>query len=52
MRGKNPTRGQRKILVKNNLNPKNWLVVKHPSNNELVVKSRDTGELMTLTLVG
>lgn len=49
MKGKNPTRAQRKIIEKNDLDPKDWLVVKNPSH-EIAIVHRGTGEVKTYNL--
>lgn len=50
MKGKNPTRAQRKIIEGVRLNPNNWLVLKNPSH-ELVLQHRDTNSIKTIKLV-
>jgi len=47
MKGKKPTREQKKIIEKNNLNPREWLVLKNPTG-VLVVQHRDSKEELTL----
>ena len=47
MKGKVPTRQQRKIIEANKLDPRDWLVMKNPTG-ELHIKHRTTGECKTL----
>lgn len=48
MKGKNPTRFQRKILEKSRLNPSNWLILKNPTG-ELVIQNKITGKIRTVS---
>ena len=45
--GKKPTAKQRKLMQKNALDPKEWLVCKDTST-ELVIVHRDKGEQRTI----
>lgn len=49
MKGKNPTRSQRKIIEKNDLDARDWLVVKNLSHGIAIVH-RGTGEVKTFNL--
>lgn len=47
--GKKPTRSQRQLLEKNNLDTNTWLVVKHTST-EFVVVNPETNEIRSISL--
>lgn len=47
IRGKNPTREERKILVREKLDTYTWLIQSH-TPTELKVIHRETGEVKTL----
>ncbi len=47
MKGKNPTRQQKKIMEKAGLNPYDWLVLKNPTNT-LVIRHREKGVTETI----
>ena len=49
MKGKNPTRQQKKILQGRRLNPNNWLVLKNPTN-ELHIQHRETKSIRVLSI--
>lgn len=49
MKGKKPTRVQKKIMIGEGLNPLDWLVLKNPSD-ELVIINRLSNEEKTIKL--
>lgn len=49
MKGKKPTRQQKKILQDTKLNPNNWLVLKNPTN-ELHIQNRETKRIRIINL--
>lgn len=49
IRGKKPTREERKIIESNDLNTYMWLVKIH-TTNELKLIHKDTGEIKVITL--
>lgn len=51
MKGKKPTRQQKKILQERRLNPDNWLILKIcPKERELYIKNRLTNTLRKILL--
>ena len=50
MKGKNPTRAQRKIMEGLGLNTSEWLVLKNPPH-EIVLQYKKTNSVMTFKLV-
>ena len=49
MKGKNPTRQQKKIMQERKLNPDEWLVLKNPST-ELHIQHRETKKIKILDI--
>lgn len=49
MKGRKPTREQKKILEKKGLNPYDWLVLKNPTDS-LVVQHKEKGSIETIKL--
>ena len=49
MKGKNPTREQKKIMQERRLNPYEWLVLKNPST-ELHIQNRESKEVKIIYL--
>lgn len=49
MKGKKPTRQQKKIMKERRLNPDNWLVLKNPTN-ELHIQHRENKKIKILQL--
>lgn len=49
MKGKNPTREQKKIMQENKLNPYEWLVLKNPPT-ELHIQHRESKEVKIIYL--
>lgn len=49
MKGKKPTRQQKKIMNERRLNPDNWLVLKNPTN-ELHIQHRENKKIKILPL--
>lgn len=47
--GKKPTREERKILEKNNIDTYSWLIKSH-TTKEIKLIHRETGEIKTITL--
>lgn len=51
MKGKKPTRQQKKLLQEKRLNPNNWLVLKYcPKEKEIHIKNRLTNTLRKIHL--
>ncbi len=48
MKGKNPTRQQKKIMQERRLNPNNWLVSKNPTS-ELHIQHRESKKIKILS---
>ena len=51
MKGKNPTRQQKKIMQERRLNPDEWLVLKNPST-ELHIQHRESKKIKVLSIQG
>lgn len=49
MKGKNPTRQQKKIMLERRLNPNNWLVLKNPTT-ELYIQHRESKKIKILSI--
>lgn len=49
MKGKNPTREQKKIMKERKLNPYEWLVLKNPTT-ELHIQHRESKEINIIYL--
>ena len=49
MKGKNPTRQQKKIMQERRLNPNNWLVLKNPTS-ELHIQHRESKKIKILSI--
>ena len=49
MKGKNPTRQQKKIMQERRLNPDEWLVLKNPST-ELHIQHRESKKIKVLSI--
>ena len=47
MKGKKPTRQQKKILEKAGFNPYDWLVLKNPTDS-LVIQHKEKGNIETI----
>ena len=49
MKGKKPTRHQKKIMKERRLNPDNWLVLKNPTN-ELHIQHIESKKIKVLSI--
>lgn len=50
MKGKIPTRVQKKIIASHGLDPSEWLVLKNPTTG-LVIKHRETGKIEEIPML-